>query len=97
MHSEKSVKCTACNLPRIKEAKSEHFSLEDMGLLKLPKETAEAVERLTTEEEDELMEYPIPAAEQELQAERKRRTKIHDYLVELGASEEAAQQAKAFI
>ena len=65
--------------------------------MKLPKATAEAVERLTTEEEDELMEYPIPAAEQELQAERERLTKIHDNLVELGASEEAIQQAKAKI
>ena len=97
MHSEKSTKCTACNMPRVKEAKPEQYSLKEKDLMKLSKATAEAVERLTTEEEDELMEYPIPAAEQELQAERDRLVKIHDYLVELEASEEAIQQAKAKI
>ena len=66
----------------IKEVKPEQFSLEEKDLMKLPKAMAEAVERLTTEEEDELMEYPIPAAEQELQVERERLVKIHDYLVE---------------
>ena len=60
--------------------------------MKLPKATAEAMERLTTEE-DELMGYPIPAAEQDLQAERDRLIKIHDYLVDLGADDEAIQNA----
>ena len=71
MLSEKSVRCTACNLPRIKEARE---ATESGGkeLMKMPKATAEAVERLNTEEEDELMEYPLPEAEQELQAERER-------------------------
>ena len=66
MHSEKSSKCTSCSLPRPKESKPEQFNLEERDLMKLPKATAEAIERLTTEEEDELMGYPLPAAEQEL-------------------------------
>lgn len=84
MRSEKSNACTACGKARPKAEKSGGEQAVVKDLIKLPKDAAETLERLTMAEDEEMMEaHPRPAAASEAHLERKHLTQIWEHRVEL--------------